>query len=116
MQGHPGSKGDIVIGNDVWIGARATILSGVTIGDGAVVGAGSLVVSDVPAYAISAGNPCRTTRLRFSPDTIARLLEVRWWDWPRPELVAALPFLLSGDHDAFFDFVSRRGGTPPSQR
>lgn len=80
------SKGPIVIGNDVWIGARATVLSGVTIGDGAVVGAGSVVTNDVPPYAIVAGAPARILGYRFSEPMRARLLELKWWDWPEDKI------------------------------
>jgi acetyltransferase-like isoleucine patch superfamily enzyme len=76
------TKGPIVLGNDVWIGARATIMSGVTIGDGAVVAACSVVTKDVPPYAIVAGNPARFIKYRFSEDTIAAMLKIRWWEWP----------------------------------
>jgi virginiamycin A acetyltransferase len=74
-------KGHIVIGNDVWIGARSTILSGITIGNGAVIGAGTLVAKDVPPYGIVVGNPARLLRHRFDPETIARLEETRWWEF-----------------------------------
>lgn len=76
------TKGPIVVGNDVWVGTRAIILSGVTIGDGAIVAAGSVVTKDVPPYAIVAGNPARLVRYRFSDETIAAMRHVRWWDWP----------------------------------
>ena len=75
-------KGDIVIGNDVWIGYEAVILAGVSIGDGAVVGAGALVTRDVPPYAIVGGIPAKIIRKRFSDSVITRLLELKWWDWP----------------------------------
>ncbi|WP_292146892.1 CatB-related O-acetyltransferase [Mesorhizobium sp.] len=76
------TKGPIVLGNDVWVGARATILSGVNIGNGAVVAACSVVTKDVEPYAIVAGNPARFVRYRFSEDTIAAMQKIRWWDWP----------------------------------
>jgi acetyltransferase-like isoleucine patch superfamily enzyme len=76
------TKGPIVVGNDVWVGTRAIILSGVTIGDGAIVAAGSVVTKDVPPYAIVAGNPARLIRYRFSDETIAAMCRIRWWDWP----------------------------------
>jgi acetyltransferase-like isoleucine patch superfamily enzyme len=71
-----------VIGNDVWIGTRVTIARGVTIGDGAIIGAGSLVTGDVPPYAIFAGMPAKLIRYRFSPEQIAALLELQWWNYP----------------------------------
>jgi acetyltransferase-like isoleucine patch superfamily enzyme len=70
------------IGNDVWIGARSLIMGGVSIGDGAVVASGSVVVSDVPAFAIVAGNPATLIRYRFSDEIVKRLLRIAWWDWP----------------------------------
>ena len=75
-------RGDIVIGNDVWIGYEAVILSGVTIGDGAIVAARSVVTRDVPPYTIVGGVPARPIRRRFDQETIDALLELRWWDWP----------------------------------
>lgn len=74
------------IGNDVWIGNRSLVLQGVTIGDGAVVGAGAVVTKDVEPYTIVAGNPARVIRKRFDDETIARLLELRWWDMSEKEL------------------------------
>ena len=76
------SRGDTVVGNDVWLGYRALVLPGVTIGDGAVVAAASVVAADVPPYAIVAGNPARVVRSRFSDDDVERLLRAAWWDWP----------------------------------
>jgi hypothetical protein len=91
------TKGDITIGNDVWIAGDAKILSGVTIGDGAVIGANSLVAKDVPAYAIYAGNPARLIRMRFSDEDIKTLEELRWWDWPLEHIAGAMPILNSSD-------------------
>jgi acetyltransferase-like isoleucine patch superfamily enzyme len=76
------TKGPIVVGNDVWVGTRAIVLSGVRIGDGAIVAAGSVVTKDVPPYAIVAGNPARLIRYRFSEETVAAMCRIRWWDWP----------------------------------
>lgn len=78
---HAVSKGDISIGNDVWIGRNTTILSGLSIGDGAVIGAGSVVTKDVPPYAIVVGNPSKIAKFRFDEETIEKLLKIRWWDW-----------------------------------
>lgn len=74
-------KGDVNVGNDVWIGYNATIMAGVTIGDGAIIAANSTVVRDVAPYSIVGGNPAREIRKRFPDDVIAALLEIRWWDW-----------------------------------
>lgn len=79
-------KGDVVIGNDVWIGREALIMSGIAIGDGAVIGARSVVTNDVEPYSIVAGSPARVVRKRFDQKTIERLLEVRWWDWPADKI------------------------------
>jgi len=76
------SRGDTVVGNDVWIGYGALVMPGVTIGHGAVVAAGSLVATDVPPYAIVGGNPARVIRMRYEPEDVERLLRAAWWDWP----------------------------------
>ena len=78
---------DTHIGNDVWIGYKATILPGVDIGHGCIVGAQSVVTKDFPPYSVLAGNPARLIRSRFEPEVVAELLRVAWWDWP-PEKVA----------------------------
>ena len=85
-----GSRGDTVIGNDVWIGTDAVIMPGVTIGDGAIIGAKAVVASDVPAYGIVVGNPARLVKHRFDCNTICTLLEVAWWDWPVAKVTAYL--------------------------
>ena len=90
-------RGDIVIGNDVWIGYEAVILSGVTIGHGAVIAARSVVTRDVPPYAIVGGVPARLIRRRFEPETIDALLELRWWDWPPEKLANHLRAIQDGD-------------------
>ena len=72
----------VEIGHDVWIGAGAYVRSGVKIGSGAVIGARAVVTRDVMPYAIVAGNPARLIRSRFDEETVARLLELQWWDWP----------------------------------
>lgn len=99
----PETKGGVVIGNDVWIGSHACILSGITIGDGAVIAAHAVVSRDVPPYAVVGGNPGRVVRRRFSEDVIAELLEIRWWDWPREQIERMLPMLLSGNVRRFIE-------------
>ncbi|NRD20814.1 CatB-related O-acetyltransferase [Winogradskyella eckloniae] len=76
------SKGDITIGNDVWVGAHSLILSGVKINDGAIIAANSVVTKEVPAYAIVAGSPAKVIKYRFSPEVRAQLYAKKWWDWP----------------------------------
>ena len=98
------TKGDVNIGNDVWIGFGATILSGVTIGDGAIIGAKSVVSKNVDPYAIVAGNPCKVIRKRFSDDIIERLLEIKWWDWPKDKILGNMSYFTTSNVD---DFVNR---------
>lgn len=114
LEGHPATKGDVRIGNDVWVGYKAMILSGVTLGDGAVVGAGAVVSSDVPAYAIVAGNPARVIRLRFSIDIIQRLLEVRWWEWEIGRIRDHIPLLMQPDILKFLEACDGTGTAPVS--
>ena len=80
LAGHPYSNGNVVIGNDVWIGSGSTIMSGIQIGDGAVIAANSHVVKDVPAYAVVGGNPSKIINTRFSNEVVDLLLVLRWWD------------------------------------
>lgn len=101
----PGTRGDVVIGNDVWIGRGAVIMSGVTIGDGAVIGAYALVAKDVPPYGIAVGNPARTIRHRFPPEIVEKLLAIRWWDWPEDRIRRAAPMLQHPDVQGFIDAV-----------
>lgn len=100
-------KSPVVIGNDVWIGARVTILRGVTIGDGAIVAGGSVVTKDVAPYAIVGGVPAGPIKKRFDDDTIARLLALRWWDYA-PNDLNGVPF---DDIGAAIDEIDRRVGS-----
>lgn len=99
--GHPRSRGDIEIGNDVWIGRGARVRSGVRVGDGAVIGAYSLVTHDVRPYAVVAGVPAREVRLRFSEAQIYALQRITWWDWPMEKVEGAIPQLCNEDIDTF---------------
>ena len=108
IPGHPATKGDVIIGNDVWIGAGAVIMSGVRIGNGAVIGAYAVVTKDVPPYGIVAGNPAKFIRLRFSETEIATLEEIAWWNWPDSKIDEAMPLLLSGNIAGLQAFAQRK--------
>lgn len=92
-------KGDIVIGNDVWIGYEAVVMAGVTIGNGAIIGARAVVTKDVPPYTIVGGVPARKIRRRFSDNVIARLLELKWWDWPAEQIQRNIKNIQAGRLD-----------------
>lgn len=91
------NRGDIVIGNDVWIGYEAVVMAGVTVGDGAVIGTRAVVTKDVPPYTIVGGVPARPIRRRFSEDVIAELLALKWWDWPVERIAQNLDAIRTGD-------------------
>lgn len=86
-------KGDTVVGNDVWIGAEATIMPGVNIGDGAIIATKSVVTKDVPPYSIVGGNPAKVIKLRFSEAKIKELLEMQWWNWEIEKITENLNLL-----------------------
>jgi len=98
-------KGDTLIGNDVWIGYKATIMAGVTIGDGAIIASGALVTKDVAPYSIVGGNPAQEIKKRFSEEQIAHLLEVKWWNWEIEQITAQVGNLTGRD----FGFLSKPG-------
>jgi virginiamycin A acetyltransferase len=91
------SRGDTVVGNDVWLGYQALVLPGVTIGDGAVVAAASVVASDVAPYAVVAGNPARVVRRRYDDEDVARLLRAAWWHWPIELVTEHARTIMAGD-------------------
>lgn len=101
--GHVKFKGDVVIGNDVWIGLNATIMRGVTIGDGAVIAANSHVVKDVAPYSIVGGNPANHIKYRFTEDKIQKLLNIKWWDLSDNEINELTPLLCSSDIDGLIN-------------
>ncbi|HJD40125.1 MAG TPA: CatB-related O-acetyltransferase [Candidatus Blautia stercoripullorum] len=90
-------KGDIIIGNDVWIGYEAVILPGVTIGDGAVIGCRAVVTKDVPPYTIVGGVPAKPIRKRFDEETIKELQKIKWWDWTEEKIAGKIPAIQAGD-------------------
>ncbi len=91
----------IIIGNDVWIGARATIMGGVTIGSGAVIGANSVVAKNIPPYAIAVGNPARVIKYRFDEETVKKFMAVKWWNWDLNKIYDNVPIM--GDTEKFLD-------------
>jgi len=104
QDGHPFSRGSVVIGNDVWVGWRAVILSGVTIGDGSIVAAGAVVTKDVAPYTIVGGVPACMIRRRFDDATCDALCRIAWWDWSHEKVIAHVNQLCSPD---LGEFLSR---------
>ena len=90
------NKGDIVLGNDVWIGYEAVIMAGVTIGDGAIIGARAVVTKDVPPYMVAGGIPAKPIKKRYPEETIAALSELKWWDWPENRIAQNLHAIQAG--------------------
>ena len=97
------NKGDIIIGNDVWIGYEAIIMAGVHIGDGAIIATRAVVTKDIPPYTIVGGIPANPIRKRFSDDIIQKLEILKWWDWPIEKIHQKLPYILNGDISNLFD-------------
>ena len=93
------NKGDIVIGNDVWIGYEAVIMSGVHIGDGAIIAARAVVTKDVPPYTIVGGTPAKEIRKRFDAEVIQQLLILKWWNWSTDKIRQCLPYIAEGKMD-----------------
>ncbi len=92
-------KGDICIGNDVWIGYNATIMAGVTVGDGAIIAANATVTKDVSPYSIVGGNPAQEIKKRFSEDIISQLLSLQWWNWEIDKITRNIPYLTDNQLD-----------------
>lgn len=99
--GHPKKKGDVIIGNDVWIGANATIMPGINIGDGAVIANNSHVVKNVEPYSIVGGNPATLIRYRFTTEQIEQLLRIKWWDWADDKINTHVHLLCNKNIDDF---------------
>ena len=93
------NKGDIVIGNDVWIGYEAVIMAGVHIGNGAIIAARAVVTKDVPPYTIVGGVPARPIRKRFDEEVIRKLETLKWWNWSPDKIRKHLPQIMGGDID-----------------
>lgn len=105
-----GSRGNVIIGSDVWLCSDCTILSGVTIGHGAVIACGAVVARDVEPYAVMAGNPATLVRWRFNEEIRAQLLESAWWDWPESEIRQIVQKLCSDDLADFLAYARSREG------
>jgi acetyltransferase-like isoleucine patch superfamily enzyme len=104
--GHPFTKGDVVIGNDVWISENTTIMSGVTIGDGSIIANNSHVVKNVEPYSIVGGNPAKFIRYRFTKEQIEKLLEIKWWDWEDAKINNITHMLCSNNIDEFIKMAT----------
>lgn len=98
------SKGDIIVGNDVWIGTDTMILSGVKIGNGAIVAARSVVTKDVPDYAIVGGNPAGIIKMRFNQTQISELLKIKWWDWDEEKIIKNINYFYGDVSDFIMKF------------
>ena len=109
------SRGDTIVGHDVWLGYQALILPGVRIGHGAVVAAASVVSADVPAYAIVAGNPARVIRRRFGDEDVARLLRAAWWDWPIALVTAHARTIMAGTAAELEQIAAQHGLLAPAE-
>ena len=104
--GHPSTKGDVIIGNDVWICANVTIMSGVTIGDGAVIANNSHGVKNVEPYTIVGGNPAKFIKYRFTQEQISKLLEIKWWEWDDEKINRFTHLLCNENIDEFIRAAS----------
>jgi acetyltransferase-like isoleucine patch superfamily enzyme len=105
--GHPGTKGNVIIGNDVWIGDGVVIMSGVTIGDGAVIACNSHVVKNVEPYSLVGGNPAKLIKYRFTKEQIDKLLEIKWWYWDDEKINEFAPLLCNANIDEFIISASK---------
>jgi acetyltransferase-like isoleucine patch superfamily enzyme len=106
--GHPSTKGNVIIGNDVWIADNVTIMSGVTIGDGAVIANGSHVVKNVEPYSLVGGNPAKLIKYRFSKEQIEKLLLIKWWDWEDEKINEFTPLLCNSNIDTFINMAFQK--------
>jgi len=96
--------GDTVIGNDVWIGSEAMIMSGVTIGDGAIIASRAVVIKDVPAYSVVGGNPATFIKYRFTKQEIDQLLIMKWWKWKEESVKNSMPLICSSSIEELWNY------------
>mgnify|MGYP001063714453 CR=1 FL=1 len=106
-KGHPSTKGNVVIGNDVWIGDNVTIMSGVNIGDGVVIANNSHVVKSAAPYSIIGGNPAKIIKYRFTKEQIDKLLIIKWWDLDEEKINSITPLLCNNNIDEFINCVNK---------
>ena len=99
------TKGDVIIGNDVWIGENVIIMSGITIGDGVIIANNSHVVNNVEPYSIIGGNPAKIIKYRFTSEQIKKLLEIKWWYWDDEKINKFMPLLCNNQIDEFIKLV-----------
>ena len=97
----------ILVGHDVWIGARVFVRNGVKIGNGAIIGAGSVVIHDVPDYAIVGGVAAKIIRYRYPEDIIKKMMDLEWWNWPEEKLRKAQPYIAQNEIKAFLDWADK---------
>lgn len=108
IEGFGGTRGNVVIGSDVWLCSNCTILSGVSVGHGAVVASSAVVTRDVAPYSVVAGNPARHIRWRFDEETRTALLESAWWEWPEEEIRHIVEKLCNNDIAEFIAYARSR--------
>ena len=99
--------GDTIIGNDVWIGSEAMILSGITIGDGAIIAARAVVTKDVPPYAVIGGNPATLINYRFNKEEIKQLLNIKWWNWEEEKVKECMPLICSPNIQNLWEYWTK---------
>lgn len=103
------SRGDTVVGNDVWFGYGSLVMPGVRIGDGAIIASGAVVTTDVPPYTVVGGNPARPVKQRYSPEDVDRLLRAAWWDWPIALVTEHVRTIMSGTPAEIEDIAREHG-------
>lgn len=107
INGHPVSKGDITIGNDVWIGEGSVLMGGINVGDGAVVGTNSVVTTDVKPYSIVGGVPSKHIKYRFDYTTISKLIELKWWEYPHEKIMSCVDLIMSKDVEGLINKIKQ---------
>jgi len=102
------TKGDVIIGSDVWLCRNCTIMSGVKVGHGVIIATGAIVTKNIPPYAVVAGNPAKIIKYRFDEATIQKLLETEWWHWPEDEIRKIAHLMCTENFNEFFEYAKNR--------